>query len=142
MDNRVPRLTTNILVGSICTILLAVTEQSSLYTGLIGTGQVSILAEWFLGVKKRLRFSLLVFKLAVINRVLPIARLLLDVEVKTSRASYSLETGTRALNNVPTVVALACYQSEPFSSLLFLADFVFETLFLFVFLSFHSSEAL
>jgi len=98
------------------------------------------LTERFLGVKQGLGFPLFVLQLAIVDRVLPIASLLVDVEVQAGRASYRLQTGTRALDDVAAVITLARDQSEPFACILILANFVLEALFLLFLLSFNSTR--
>lgn len=65
------------------------------------------MAKRFLGIEQRLGLPLLVLQFAVVDGVLPIARLLVDVEVQSGRASYRLQTGTRALNDVAAIITLA-----------------------------------
>ena len=50
------------------------------------------LAEWLIGAQNRLHFALLLFLQAVLDLLLPVARLLLDVEGKTGRATNGLQT--------------------------------------------------
>lgn len=65
------------------------------------------MTERFLGVKQGFGLPLFVLQLAIVDGVLPIASLLVDVEVQAGWASYRLQTGTRALDNVAAVIALA-----------------------------------
>lgn len=100
------------------------------------------MAERFLGVKQGLGFPLFVLQFAIVDGLLPVAGLLVDVKVQAGRASYRLQTGTRALNNVAAIVTFASDQSEPLARILVLANFAFETLFFFFFLPFNSTRAL
>lgn len=75
------KLTANVLVGAVRTILLAVTEKTSLDARSVAAREITILAKRFLGVEQGLGLSLLVLQFAVVDRVFPIARLLVDVEV-------------------------------------------------------------
>lgn len=84
------KFTANILVGAVGAILLAVTEKTPLDARSVPAREESILAKRFLGVEQRLGLSLLVLQFAIVDRVLPIARLLVDVKVQTGRASYRL----------------------------------------------------
>lgn len=136
------KFTANILVGAIGAILLAVAEEASLDARSVAAGEESVLAERFLGVEQRLGLPLLVLQFAIVDRVLPVARLLVDVEVQAGRASYRLQTGTRTLNDVAAIVTLAGDQSEPLAGIFILADLIFETLLLLLFLSLNSSRAL
>lgn len=137
-----PRLTANVLVRAVGTVLLPVTEETTLDAGSIAAREVAVLAERFLRVKQGLGLSLLVLQLAVVNGVLPVAGLLVDVEVQPGRASDRLQTGTRALDNVAAVVTLAGHQSEPLAGILVLADLILEALLLLVLLPFHTIRAL
>lgn len=96
------------------------------------------MAEWFLGVKQGLGLPLFVLQFAIVDRVLPIAGLLVDVEVQAGRASYRLQTGTRALDNVAAVVTFTRDQSEPLACILVLANLALEALLLFFFLPLDS----
>jgi len=96
------------------------------------------LTEWFLSVNHRLGLPLFVLQLAVIDGILPVAGLLIDIEVQTSWASYCLQTGTRALNNVTAIVTLARDQSEPLARILVFTNLVLEAFFFFLFLPFNS----
>lgn len=83
-------LTAGVLVRTVGTVLLAVAEKATLDTVAIAAGQESVLAERLVGDQQGLDLSLAVFVLAVLDGVLPVARLLLDVKVQTGRASDSL----------------------------------------------------
>lgn len=135
-------LTANVLVGAVSAILLAVTEETSLDARSVTAREITILAKRFLGVEQGLGLSLLVLQFAVVDGVLPIARLLVDVEVQTGRTSYRLQTGTCTLNNVAAIITLAGDQSEPFAGILILADLIFKTLLLLLLLSLNSIRAL
>lgn len=87
----VVQLTARVLVRTIGTVLLAVTEQTTLDTVAVTAGQESVLAERLVRDQQGLDFPLAVLALAVLDGVLPVARLLLDVEVQTGRASNGLQ---------------------------------------------------
>lgn len=128
----------NILIGAVSAVFLSVTEETPLDTGSVTTREISILAEWFLGIKQGLGLPLFVLQFAIVDRVLPIAGLLVDVEVQAGRASYRLQTGTRALDNVAAVVTFTRDQSEPLACILVLANLALEALFLFFLLPLDS----
>lgn len=137
------QLTADVLVGTVGAVLLAVTEQSSLDAVTIATGQRTLGAQRLLGVELRLYLALLVLELAVVYRVLPVAGLLVDVEVQTGGTTNRLETGTRALYDIPTVVTVPGDEPEPLSGILVLADLVLEAvvLVLLVVLTLHSARS-
>lgn len=85
-------LTTSVFVGPIGAVLLPVTEQPSLYTISITTGEEPILAERLIRKQQRLHLPLLVLQLAILHRILPIASLLVNVEVQSSRTTDRLKT--------------------------------------------------
>lgn len=86
------KLTASVLIGTIGAVLLAVAEQTTLNAVAIAAGQEAVLAEWLVCVQQRLHTALLVLALAVLNRLLPVAGLLLNIEVQTSGAANSLQT--------------------------------------------------
>lgn len=135
-------LTAYIFVGSVGAILLPVAEQSPLDAGTVAARQESVLAQGFLGIEEGFRLPLLVLQLAIIHRVLPIARLLVDVEVQPCRAPDRLQPRTRALDHVPAIVPLPCDQSEPLARILVLADLALEALLLLILLPLHATRAL
>lgn len=85
-------LTARVFVGPIRAVLLPVTEQPPLYTIPITTRQEAILTERLIRKQQRLHLPLLVLQLAILHRVLPIAGLLVNVEVQTSGTSDRLKT--------------------------------------------------
>lgn len=84
-------LTTGVLIGSIRAILLAVAEESALNAVSIAAGEESVLAQGLIRMEQGLHAALLVLGLAVLHRLLPVASLLLDIEVQTSRATDGLQ---------------------------------------------------
>lgn len=142
IPSRIIELTADIFVRSIGAILLPVAEEAPLDARTVAASEEAVLAERLLGVQKRLRLPLLVLQLAVVHRVLPVAGLLVDVEVQSSRAPDRLQPGTRALDHVPAIVTLPCNQSEPFARILVLADLALEALLLFILLPLHAIRAL
>lgn len=89
--NRVMSLTTSVFVGPIRTILLSVTEQPPLYTISITTSEESILTQRLIRKQQRLHLPLLVLQLAILHGILPIASLLIDIEVQTSGTTDRLK---------------------------------------------------
>lgn len=75
------RLTTWVLVWSIATVFFAVAEQTAFDAVSVTARQESILTERFVGDEQRLDFSFLIFRLAVLDSIFPVTRLLLDVKV-------------------------------------------------------------
>lgn len=49
------------------------------------------MAQWLVGDEQRLHLALLVLRLAVLHRIFPVARLLLDVEVQTGWTTNGLQ---------------------------------------------------
>jgi len=142
METRCELLTANVLIGAIGTILLPVAEETSLDTGSVSAREIAVLAERLLGIEQGLGLPLLVLQLAIVHGVLPIAGLLVDVKVQPGRTSDRLQTGTRALDDVAAVVALAGDQSEPLARVLVLAYLALKALLFLLFLSFDSGRAL
>jgi hypothetical protein len=89
------QLTTRVLVGSIGAVFLAVAEEPTLNAVAITASEETILTERLVGDQQRLHLALLVLQLAVLHRVLPIAGLLLDIEVQAGRTANGLETLNR-----------------------------------------------
>jgi len=135
-------LTANIFIGAIGTILLSIAEETSLDTGSVSAREVAVLAERLLGIEQGFGLPLFVLQLAIVHGVLPIAGLLVDIEVQPSRTSDCLQTGTRALDNVAAVVTLTSDQSEPLACVFVLTYLALKALLLFLFLSFDSGRAL
>ncbi|KYN23456.1 hypothetical protein ALC57_04330, partial [Trachymyrmex cornetzi] len=136
------RLTANVFIRAVSAVFFSVTEETSLDTGSVTAREQAVLTERFLSVNHGFGLPLFVLQLAVVDGILPVAGLLIDVEVQTSRASYCLQTGTRALNNVTAIVTLARDQSEPLPRILVLTNLVLEALFFLLFLPFNSDRAL
>lgn len=82
--------TTWVLIGTVCAVLLAVTEKTSLNTISITTRQEAILAKWLVCDKKWLHFTLFVFGFAVFNSVFPIACLFFDIKKQTGWTTNGL----------------------------------------------------
>ena len=131
-------LTANVFVGAIGAVLFAVAKQSAFHAVAVTAGQRAIRAERFLGIEKRFGLSLLILGFAVVDRVLPVAGLLIDVEVQTSWTTNRLQTGTGALDHVATVVTLASYQPKPLARVFVFANFILKTFFFFFFLSLNA----
>jgi hypothetical protein len=85
-------LTAAVFVGSVATVLLAVTEESALDAVSVAASQEAVLAEWLVRHQQRLHLSLLVLELAVLNSLFPVAGLLLDVEEESGGTTDGLET--------------------------------------------------
>lgn len=85
-------LTATVFVGTVTAVLLAVTEEAALDAVAVAAGQEALLAQWLVGVQERLDLALFALQLAVLHRILPVARLLLNVKVQTGRASDRLQT--------------------------------------------------
>lgn len=137
------RLTTNVLIGSIAAVLLSVAEQASLYARSVAASEETVLAERLLGVQQRFRLPLLILQLAVVHGVLPVAGLLVDVEVQASGTPDRLETRAGALDHVAAIVTLPGHQSKPLACILVLADLALEALLLLgILLPLHTLGAL
>ena len=134
------QLTTDVLVGAIGTVAFTVAEEATLDTRTLTTSQTAVLAEGLLGVELGLDLALLVLDLAVVHRVLPVACLLVYVEVETGRASDRLKSRARALDDVAAIVTFACLQPEPLAGVLVLADLLLEAFGLLFLLSLHSAQ--
>lgn len=85
-------LTAAVLVGAIGAVLLAVAEQAALHAQGVAAREEALLADRLVGVQQRLDLALLVLQLAVLDGVLPVARLLLNVEEQTGRTANRLQT--------------------------------------------------
>ncbi len=85
-------LTAGVLVGAVVAVLFAVAEEATLDAGAVTAGERAVLAQGLVRVQQRLHLALLVLQLAVLDGVLPVARLLLDVEVQAGGTPDSLET--------------------------------------------------
>lgn len=85
------KLTAGILIRSICAVLLSVAEKPALDAVAITAREESVLAERLVGHQKRLHLALLVLELAVLDGLLPVARLLLDVEEETGWTADGLQ---------------------------------------------------
>jgi len=72
-------------------VLFAVAEESALNAVSIAAGEESVLAQGLIRMEQGLHAALLVLGLAVLHRLLPVASLLLDIEVQTSRATDGLQ---------------------------------------------------
>ena len=72
----VRRLTAGVLVRAVATVLLAVAEQAALDAVTVAAGKEPVLAQWLVRDQQRLHLALLVLKLAVLYRVLPVAGLI------------------------------------------------------------------
>lgn len=84
-------LTARVFVGTVAAVLLAVAEEAALDAVSVAARQEAVLAERLVGDEQRLHLALLVLRLAVLHRILPVARLLLDVEVQTGWTANGLQ---------------------------------------------------
>lgn len=85
-------LTARVFIGTVSTVLFAVTEETTLDTEGVTTGEVTVLAQGLVGVQQGLRLTFLVLQLAVLYSVFPVTSLFLDVEEQTSWATDGLDT--------------------------------------------------
>ena len=85
-------LTAGIFIRAVVAVLVAVAEEAPLDAIAVAAGQIVFLANGLIGEQKRFHFLLLGLSVAVFNRVLPIAGLLLDVEGETRGATDGLQT--------------------------------------------------
>jgi hypothetical protein len=90
------KFTARVLVGTVGTVLFSVTEKTALNASAISASEESVLAKGLVGVEQRLDLPLLALELAVFDCGLPVAGLLLDVEVQTGGAT----DGLQALNRI------------------------------------------
>lgn len=109
-------LTAAVLVRTVRAVLFAVAEKSPFDAITIAASEEPVLAQRFVGVQQWLHFPLLVLQFAVLNGVLPVAGLLLDVEVQTSWATDGLEAleqskTTKNQQTSPTILYSKSYNS-------------------------------
>lgn len=86
------KLTTRILIWTIGTVFLAVTEETTFNAIAITASQKAILTQWLIGDEQRLNFTLFVLQLAVLYRFLPVASLLLNIEKQSSWTTDRLQS--------------------------------------------------
>lgn len=91
MYKKTVSLTARVFVGAVAAVLLAVAEEAALDTVSVAAREEAVLAERLVGDEQRFHLALLVLRLAVLHRILPVARLLLDVEVQTSWTTNGLQ---------------------------------------------------
>ena len=94
-------LTARVLVGTIVTVLLSVTEETALDTVAVTAGEVVLLTDGLVGEKKGLDLLLLGLEVAVLDGPLPVTGLLANVEVQTSWTTDGLEALKRKAENAP-----------------------------------------
>lgn len=86
------KLTAWILIGTICTVFFAVAEETTFDTIAVTACQKPILTQWLIGDKQWLHFTFLVLQLAVLDSFLPVACLLFNIEIETSRTTDRLQS--------------------------------------------------
>lgn len=86
------RLTASVFIRTVSTVFLSVAEQTPFYTCTVTTGEESVLTERFVGKQQRFHLTFFVLEFAVLYGVLPIAGLLVDVEVETCWTTNGLES--------------------------------------------------
>lgn len=86
------KLTTRIFIGTIGTVFLAVTEETTFHAITISACQKAILTQWLIGDEQRLHFSLFILQLAILYRLLPVACLLFDIEEQSSWTTDRLKS--------------------------------------------------
>lgn len=92
-------LTAWVLIGSVVTILFAITEQSTLNTIAITACEKTVLTQWLICYEKWLHFSFFILEFAVFDSVFPIACLLFNIKIKTSWTTNGLKTLNDTKNN-------------------------------------------
>lgn len=86
------KLTTRIFIGTIGTVFFAVTEETTFNAIAITASQKAILTQWLIGDEQWLHFTLFVLQLAILYRLLPVARLLLNIEKQSSWTTDRLKS--------------------------------------------------
>jgi hypothetical protein len=84
-------LTARVFIRAIAAILFAVAEESALDAVAVAAREEAVLAQRLVRDQQRLHLALLVLGLAVLDGLLPVARLLFDVEEQTGRATNRLQ---------------------------------------------------
>jgi hypothetical protein len=85
-------LTTRVLIRAVIAVLFAIAEQTALDAVAVAAREEPVLAQWLVRDEQRLHLALLVLQLAVLDGILPVARLLLDVKVQTGWTADGLQT--------------------------------------------------
>lgn len=89
--NKIIFLTAGVLVGPVGAVLHTVAEESALLAVTVTAGQEVFVANRLVRHEQRLHLPLLGQLVAVLNRVLPVAGLLLEVEGQTGRTADGLQ---------------------------------------------------
>ena len=89
------KLTAGIFIGTVVTVLVAVTEKSLVNADGVSACELANLTEGLVGAEKRLHLSFLGQLVTVLHSPLPITRLLLQIEGETRRTSDGLQALSR-----------------------------------------------
>lgn len=85
-------ITASVLVGAIVTVLVAITEKATLDAVAVTASQVVLLADGLVGDEQGLYLLLPGLEIAVLDRIFPVASLLLNIKSQTGRTTDGLET--------------------------------------------------
>lgn len=86
------KLTATVLIGSVKAILFTIAEETALDAIAITARERALRTYRLIGVQERLHFALLVFQLAILDGVLPVACLFLNVKEQTGWTTDRLQT--------------------------------------------------